>query len=363
MPAVATDDGKVREDISNIYINLDVRKTPFLSRLRRGDNLRNVKLFGWATEQYEDGRDNVLMPGIPENKDVDVFETDRQDLLYGRTQKFWRTPHVTMENNDINDNVADFGKYPGQVRKKTVEQRRNIEKRLLSDADSRDDDGVTGREFMGAGRFVNDGVSVGSAGVALTFTDPQTAVPTALRTPTAQIYVGNLDALDGSGNRTLIFDDEVLNGMLQSRYDAFGETGELSLFVDALLKRHITRLARYQKNMVNFTPVTRIPMNAIQARNYQMFGADILDTDFGPLDVNMISFMPRTSTGALSGRGYGLDMEFIAMRPSGLFLTHRALQDEGAGPRGLIQSILGPRWGHPASHIKIDPNVATGSFS
>ena len=171
MAAVTTADEIVREDISNLYINLDKRQTPFLSRLRRGEQLTNIKLFSWGVEKYEDGRDNVQQPGIPEGKDVDTFETDKQEQLYGRSQKFWRTPHVTTESNEINDTVADFGKYNKQVLKKTVEQRRNIEKRLLSDSDSRDDDGITGREFQGAGRFINDGVSVGSSGAALTFTD------------------------------------------------------------------------------------------------------------------------------------------------------------------------------------------------
>ena len=361
MPAVATENEQVREDLSNIYINIDVRKNPFLLRMRKGESLMNT-LFSWAIEKYEDGRDNNLVSGIPENQDVTVFETDLQERLWGRSQKFWRTPHVTTESNEINATPADFGKYNHQVTKKTVEQRRNIEKRLFSDADSKDDDGTTGREFMGLGRFVNDTVSVGSAGSALTFGDSQTAVPVDLQTPTAQIYVGNLNALDGSGNEKLVFDDAALNAMLQNRFDAIGATNELSWFVDPVLKVHMSKMQRYQKNMVNFTPTTRTPQEAIMARNYLMFGADLIETDFGPQDVNMVSWMPRTSTGALSGRGYALDMEFMFMRPSGRFLTHQELEDQGAGPRGLIQSILGPQYGHPAAHLKVDPNVVTGSF-
>jgi len=43
-----------------------------------------------------------MIVGIPENKDADEFETDKQDQLYGRSQKFWRRPHVTVEANTIN---------------------------------------------------------------------------------------------------------------------------------------------------------------------------------------------------------------------------------------------------------------------
>src|SRR5215471_18070632 len=188
MTGVLTADQIVREDLSNLFINIDERQTIFTTRLKRGDDLGNVKFFSWPLERY-DGR---MTQGVPENKDADDFETDKQYQLYGRTQKFWRRPHVTVEVNMVNKAPADFGKYSKQVLKKTEEQKRDIEQRLLADSDSRDDDGVNGREFMGLGRFVNDATSVGVSGSALTFGDSQTAVPTQFRTPTAQINVGNL---------------------------------------------------------------------------------------------------------------------------------------------------------------------------
>jgi uncharacterized protein DUF5309 len=355
MTGVTSADQIVREDLSNLFINLDVRKTPYLSRLKRGDNLENVKLFSWALERY-DGR---MISGIPENKDVDDFETDKQDQLYGRSQKFWRRPHVTVEANTVNKAPADFGKYNKQVVKKTEEQRRDVEQRLLSDLDSRDDDGVNGREFMGLGRFVNDAVSVGSFGAALTFTDSQTSVPVDYRTPTAQIYVGALYVTTTGVITDLTFNEDTLNAMLQNRFDALGMSMELSGFVDAIFKRHLTKLERYQKNMTNYTPTMRTPQEAIGSKNYLMFGADLLETDFGPIDINLVSWLPRTSAGNLSGRGYFLDMEFMFLRASGLYMTHQAQEDKGAGPRGLIQSILGPQYGDPRAHLKVDPNVVS----
>jgi hypothetical protein len=358
MGAVTSADQIVREDLSNLYINLDKRDTPFLSRLPKGEDLANVKLFSWALEGY-DGR---MTTGIPENKDVDEFETDKQDQIYGRSQKFWRRPHVTVEANTINKAPADFGKYNKQVVKKTTEQKRDMEQRLLSDSDSRDDDGLTGREFMGAGRFFNDAVSVGVAGAALTFGDSQTAVPADFRTPTAQIYVGALYVLSSGVVSDLTFNEDSLNGMFQNRWDALGTSARFSGFVDAALKRHLGRVFRYAKNLTNYTPLSRQPLQPLSAGEYQLTGVDMIDTDFGTVDVNMISWMPRTAAGALSGRGYFFDMEFMALRFSGLYLTHQQLEDKGAGPRGLIQSICGPRWGDPRSAIKIDPNVInTGS--
>jgi len=358
MGAVTSADQIVREDLSNLFINLDKRKTPFLSRLKRGENLANVKLFSWALEGY-DGR---MLEGIPENKDVDAFETDKQDQLYGRSQKFWRRPHVTVEANTINRAPADFGKYNKQVVKKIEEQKRDIQMRLLSDTDSRDDDGLVGREFMGLGRFVNDAVSVGSAGAALTFTDTQTAIPAAFRTPTAQIYVGALYVTTSGAVSGLTFDETTLNGMMSSRWDALGEPAEFSGFVDAVLKTHLTRIERYAPTLTGYTATQRQMVNPQSAKNYQTYGADVIETDYGMIDISLISFLPRRSDGTMSGRGYFLDMDLMALRASGLYLTHQQLEDKGAGPRGLIQSILGPQWGDPRAHLKVDPNViSTGT--
>lgn len=351
MVGVTSADQIVREDLSNLFINIDKRTTPYTSRLKRGEDIQNVKFFSWAVETY-DGR---MTEGIPENKDVDAFETDKQQQLYGRSQKFWRRPHVSVEANTVNAAPADFGKYNTQVVKKTQEQKRDIETRLLADTDSRDDDGITGREFMGLGRFVNDAVSVGVAGAALTFTDSQTAVPIAYRTPTAQIYVGNLTT-----GGVLTFTQETFNTMLQSRFDSFGMAPEFSGFVDALLKRHFTKIEKYQANMTGFTVIQQRYNTNLDAQNYVDYGSDIYETDYGKIDLNLVSWAPRTAANALSGRGYFLDMTNMYLRASGLYLTHQPQEDKGAGPRGLIQSILGPQYGDPRTHLKIDPNVAAG---
>jgi hypothetical protein len=349
MVGVTSADQVVREDLSNLFINIDKRQTPYTSRLKRGENIENVKLFSWAIEGY-DGR---MTEGIPENKDVDAFESDKQQQLYGRSQKFWRRPHVTVEVNTINRAPADFGKYSKQVNKKTEEQKRDIELRLLSDGDSRDDDGLIGREFMGLGRFVNDGTSVGVAGAALTFTDSQTAIPVAYRTPTAQIYVG---ALTTSG--VITFTGETINTMFQNRFDSFGVSPEFSAFVDGLFKRHMTKVEKYQANMTGFTVIQQRYNYDFANKRYIDYGADIWESDFGSIDINLVSWAPRTSANALSGRAYFLDMSNMYLRPSGLFLTHQSQEDKGAGPRGLIQSIVGPQYGDPRTHCKVDPNVA-----
>lgn len=357
MPGVTTKDEIVREDISNVYLNIDVRDTPLLKDIRRGEQLKNVDLFSWEVEKFTDNYDTV---GVPENKDVDQFEGNKQYLLYNRSMKFWGKPHVTMESNDINVTPADFGKMRKEIVNKTVEQKRKIEKRIASDNDSKTDDGVSqGREFMGLGRIVNDGTSVGSANAALPWGDAPVTPNALFRTPTAQIYVGALTDVNGSGEVTAVFDDDTLIGMLQNRFDNVGQMNELICYCDSVLKRHFSKFlsGRYEENVRGYTAVARTPQEAITSKEYALFGADILKTDFGTIQVKLMSFMPRRPDGTVAGRGYFLDMTKINLRPSGLWQTYMPLEDKGAGPRGLIQSVLGFQYGDPRGHMKVDPNV------
>lgn len=354
MPAVTSADQVVREDLSDAFLNIDVRKTPLLARMKRGEQLGNT-LFSWTVETY-DGRKT---DGVPENKDADSFETNKQYRLWNRSQKFWRTPHVTTEANDINVAPADFGKMKKEIVNKTREQQRDVETRMCDDRSSRDDDGLTGREFLGLGMVINDGSSVGMSGSALTNSDAQTAIPAQFKTPTAQIYVGALTDKKTSDNTiTVSLSQNTFLDMLQSRFDAVGMTTELTMFCDALLKRHIAQyFGKYVPNVRAYDTIVRTPQEAVEAKTLALYGVDLIQTDFGNIDVNLVSWMPRRSDGTLSARGYLLDMEHVRVRPSGLWMTFKNLEDKGAGPRGLIQSILGWEFGDPRGHCKVDPNV------
>ena len=360
MPALTTADMVSREDLSEAFLNVDVRKTPLLARMKRGEQLGNV-LYSWTIETYDGRRTD----GVPENKDADSFETNKQYRVWNRVQKFWRTPHVTTETNDVNVAPADFGKMKKEIVSKTREQQRDCEQRMCDDRSSKDDDGVSGREFLGLGMVINDGVSVGMANAALVNTDPQTAIPAQFMTPTAQIYTGVLTdkkTSDASNQLKVVFDQNALLDMLQNRFDNVGMTTELTLFCDALLKRHTAQFfGKYAPQIRVSDTVVRTPQSGVDEKRLNIEGVDMIETDFGPIAIELLSFMPRQVVsvnqpiGTMSARGYLLDMEHVRLRPSGLWLTYQALEDKGAGPRGLLQSIIGYEFGDPRGHCKIDP--------
>jgi hypothetical protein len=366
MPAVTTADQVVREDLSPAFLNIDARKTPLIAQMKRGEQLGNV-LYSWTIETYDGRRTD----GVPENKDADSFETNKQYRVWNRVQKFWRTPHVTTEANDINVAPADFGRMKKEIVSKTREQQRDCEQRICDDRSSKDDDGVSGREFLGLGMVINDGVSVGMSNAALVNADAQTQIPAQFTTPTAQIYTGLLTTMktsDGSNQLQVFFDQNQLLNMLQNRFDNVGMTTELSFFCDALLKRHTAQFfGKYAPQIRVSDTVVRTPQAAVDENRLNITGVDMIETDFGPIDIHLVSFMPRQilsagapsikTIGAMSGRGYLLDMEHVRLRPSGLWLTYQTLEDKGAGPRGLLQSIIGYEFGDPRGHCKVDPNI------
>lgn len=346
MPAItAPSQVGVREDLSDAIILADVRNTPLLSRMKKGEKLKNM-LFSWQVDKYGNRRAG----GVPDNKDVDAFEDDRRTRLYGRGERFWRTPRVGVIAEKVNEVAGVSSEYNRQVTKKTKEQARDIEAELVSDQESQDDDGVNGAKFRGAGRFVNDAVSVGAGGAALTFTDTPTAIPTDYRTPTNQIYVGSLAA----------FDETQALAMMQARYDAQGGSPELSMFAGSALKSQISvNFGKYVPNKSNYTVAVRTIAAAIDAKKFYGYGIDIYEGDFGTFDITLEPFMCTTSSPFVAAprKGYLLAMDQVELRPF-MYCDHTELPYLGGGISGLIDSILGPVWGNPLAHSKVDPASA-----
>lgn len=354
MAGITSPDQIVREDLSEAFLQSDVRMTPVTSRVKKGSKLTNIEIYSWPIETMG-GR---VVEGVPEGKDVVAFEGDKQERLYNRPQKFRRTPKVSDEANEINVSPNQFGKYAKLVTKKIREQQRDVEQRYLDDNDSKPDDGVRGYEFKGMGMVINDQVSVGVAGAALTSTDPQTDIPPAFRTPTAQIYTGNLIDVNGDP----VFTSDTLVGMLASRYNNLGQTTELIMYADSVLKTHIGKFfGKYAQNVQGYTAIVQTPQQAIEKKTLALYGVDVINTDYGPMMVELMQWAPKTSTGEPSGRGYMFNFDQLQLRPSGKWLTHKELENQGGGPRGYIDSIIGHEYGDPRTHLKIDPVAVQGS--
>jgi hypothetical protein len=324
MPAVTTATEVVHEDLSDALILADVRNTPLSSRMKKGDRLVAM-FFSWPVEKMG----NRLTTPPAENADVAAFEGDVETRIYNRAERFWRTPRVSVISERVNKTAGDFGKIAHQVTKKVKDQKRDIEFVLLSSQDSNDDTGAVGSRFLGLARVINDGT--------LTFSDPQTAIPTDYRTPTAQIYTGTL----------VNFTEDNFLAIMKSRYDNLGQTTELLLFVGSSLKNQIsTYFGKYTPNRTNFTTVVRTEQQAIDSRRFAAYGIDMYEGDFGSFEIVLTPFIEDQKW------GYGVNMDYLSMRPL-MYCDVTELPYQGGGESRLIDSILGYEFGDPRGHFKI----------
>src|SRR5262252_1193481 len=324
MPAVTTATEIVHEDLSDALILADIRNTPLSSRMAKSDRLQSM-LFSWPVESL--GARQTTPPA--ENADVSAFEGDVEQRIYNRAERFWRTPRVSVISDKVNNTAGDFGKFAHQVKKKTTDQKRDVEFCMLSSQDSNDDTGAVGSRFLGIARVVNDGT--------LAFGDPQTAIPAAYRTPTAQIYTGALTS----------FTEDNFVSIMKSRYDNLGQTTELLLFVGSSLKNQIsTYFGKYTPNRANFTTVVRTEQEAISSRKFAAYGIDMYEGDYGAFEIVLAPFIEDQKW------GYGLNMDYMKMRPL-MYCDFSELPYQGGGLSGLIDSILGYEFGDPRGHFKI----------
>lgn len=329
MPAVTSADQVVREDLSDGMRILDVKNTPLMSRIKNGPKPENI-LYAWPVEKMGKRKAG----GVPEGQDVVAFESDSQQRLYNRVERFQRTPAVTVEAERLNKvaGVDSTKAYNKQVRKKTIEEKRDIEFELLSDQESQEPSGPTPSKFKGLGRVINDGT--------LAFTDTQTMIPTGFRTPTAQIYTGLLAD----------FTEATLNAMMEARYTRVGASSNLTLYCMTALKTVIsTTFGRYVPDKAGYAVVIVTSRADIDKKKLVGAGIDVYEGDYGVMDIELDLYMPSTS------RGYLLEMDMLQKRE--LYLAeHEEFENKGGGRRGLIDSILGYEFGDPRAHCKIAPS-------
>jgi len=331
MGAVASSNQVVREDLGSALTLADVKNTPIVTRMRKGDKLKAME-FSWTVGRIADRKPDA----IPENQDVRSFEGDSEKKLYGRAQKFWRTPRVTTESEEVNEtNEGSDLKFTKQKAKKTKEQIRDIEFKICSDDESAEDEGLPGRgsRIRGLGRMLQYST--------LAFTDTHTAPDPEFRTPAAQVYTGALADLT----------EDIVNNMMQYRWEKTGATSEFVLYCASRLKSFISKnFGKYEPNKDGMTVVVRTMRGPdIDRRKLVTKGIDVVEGDYGTYEVELEPFMPTLH------RGYGLAMEEMRKRAS-MWGRFSMLPYLGGGKSGLIETIMGYEPGDLRSHFQIRPS-------
>lgn len=342
MPALtAPNQVGVREDISDLMYLSDVKDTPFTSMVKKGKKPTDPLLWEYGLKS----RGNRKRGGIPDGKDVDAFDSQSPKVFVQARSEVWRrAPMVGFiaqirsknggiagVNNEYNEAVAD----------QLEELKRDIEKEMLSNQDSKPDDGVNGSQTRGLGRWIYDGSS--TLDIATGDTSPTTGfnelpIPAAYRTPSTQIYTGSIASMT----------EEDLGNLIQAKWTNTGASSELRGFVTSAIKNRIGFFSRYEATVAGYTPNVMVTSGRVSGNTLFGTSIDIYKSDWGTFTLHPVSndFMPTAYT------GYFLDMKQVSLRPTEN-MAQMELPDLGGGPREMIQSIIGLEAGDPRAHSKI----------
>jgi hypothetical protein len=341
MPALVEADliGK-RQDLQDMIYVADRKTTPGISSIKKGDRLRTSP-YDFIVKSYGARKRG----GVPDGKDVSAFDSQvPKRQLQARLEVYRRAPMVGFlaQEFSLAGGVAGVPNAMNEAKAdQMIETKRDMEKELWSNQDSRPDDGINGSIMRGLGRWIYDG----AATLTLDPADPspttgyyELTVPADVRTPANQIYTGSISTMTQAQFEALI----------QAKYENTGASSDLRGFVTPVIKNRVGFFSRYQADVSGYT--SRVFIGSGVVNNNTMFGAtiDVYKSDWGTFELFPVltDFMPTAYT------GYFLDMAQPRLRSAGTYETSD-LPDLGGGPRSLIQSIISIHPGDPRAHAKI----------
>lgn len=319
------------EDLSDLLTNADRKHTPFCSRVKQGP-APNDTLFRWPVDDYP----SPNLDGAKEEADTTEYENfDGRKEMANVIQIFERKPGVGRLTQKV-VNPAGIGKKQAMAKniaKGMVMIKRDKEATFLSNKDaSRQTDANTQFETQGACRFVR----VDNTGV----TDNNFHLPTGY-TPSAEQVV-TVNQAD--------FDDDVIRDIMEAIWDNTGAAGDFVGFCGSGIKKLVS-------NLTSFVAGANHTVNLDMGQNKITKVVDILDTDFGVVELLLSSFLNMTDkldgddNPVLDTQGRNvkvkdkwkllfLDMDMVEVRTSQK-ATWNPHEDKGGGPRGLIEEIAG----------------------
>jgi Family of unknown function (DUF5309) len=328
MPAVL-EPGLVgkRQDLQDMVYVADVKTTPGLASIKKGDPLSNM-LFDFEVKSYG----NRKSGGVPDGKDVDAFDAQSPKyVMQARGEVFRRAPMVGFIAQKMSQAGGVAGTknlYNEAKADQAKEHGRDMEKELWSNQDSRPDTGI-GSKFRGLGLWTTN---------APTLTDTL-SIPVPAQIPANQVFTGSL--------ATMVEDD--VGALIQAKYENTGASSDLRGFVTPSVKNKFGFFSRYQANVTGYTSGVYITTGKLEGTT--LFGptVDVYKSDWGTFQLFPVltDFTPSATWGLF------IDMAHPRIRSAGTDM-YDDLPDLGGGPRGLLESIISVLPGDLRSYAKID---------
>ena len=319
-----------RQDLSDYITNIERSETPLFTMLPK-DTVHNTK-FETQVDDYGDTDD---INGVGSGEDVTSFDNmaENRGIIENYVMKMREVPMVDDLAENVSENPAlSKGEYAEAVRKATIRLKFRVEKRALSQVEGTAQSGATKYGTCSIGGFLKSGAPTGAQ-----------IVPERFRPAAAQVYTGTLAALEESD----------VNNIAQEVFEATNGMGKFHAPVGSELKQKISLMSIYQPDKASNTVVRRINQSAGEVLQTTV---DIMVGDFGRVVLVPCTRMryfdgagAATTTAQRRGSGYILDLSKWGLtfkRTPG----HRKLEDQGGGPRGIVDTIFGLRAKSPKAN-------------
>ncbi len=322
-----------KADLADYITVADARATPLLSMIPKGTEPANT-LMQWPVDNYPEPK----FDGVLDNKDVTDFENaaENRAIVKNYVQIFERKPKVSRLAENVSD-VAGVGKKKEMakaVAKMIVAIKRDIESSFCSDRDCQAENGTDPYRNRGLGSWISN---------AAQSTEP---VPANYRTP-----AGNLN---NEAMATLT--EKHIQDVMESIWTQTGQTKRFIGLCGSKFKRAITDMTCYQPGVSSNIAALRT-YNADLSGKKIVATVDFISGDFGEIELLPSAFLARDQVSTTSTRRcYILDMEMLEVRWNQM-PTFRPLENQGGGPRGLIEAICGLVVKNPLGLAKFYPTT------
>lgn len=308
-----------REDLLDIISVVDAKNTPISSSIAKvGADLTNPGLYSYQADSYN----SPSFDGVVDSADVSEFAdpTANRVLLSARSQKFRRTIKVSDFQANVQD-VAGVGKRKEMARgtaRALTELKRDVEAAISSDNDSQEGSGATPYKLRGLGKWIQ------------ATAQSDLPVPASQLTPSASI--------DNTATASLT--ESKLQDVLQSIYEETGTTDRLVAVVGPTLKKTITNFTRFTVNSTsNVFNLRQVTQNAEAGR--LVSHVSLYEGDFSSVEIvcSLLLTAGAATDAEKFARGYIMNGDHLMLR-YGRRPRFQELEDQGGGPRGLVDCIV-----------------------
>lgn len=305
----------LREDLADVISVIDQKNTPVTSRIKSGSDLTNGSVFSWQADSYND----PSFDGVLTNADVTTFDDPAKNrvLLSGRAQKFRRSIKVDDFAQNV-DQIAGVGKKKEMARgvsRALIELKRDMESAFCSNNDSQEQSGASPYKTRGLGSWIDSSAQT------------DLPVPADFRTPSASI----------NATATASLTEADVAAVLQSVYEQTGTIDTMDLVTGPNLKKRFSEFTRYSSGS-NTALSTRQYTASLNDRTV-ISTVDTYIGDFGTINLVPTLFNAKDAAAAVqSARGYLLNFDMLEAR-YGRRPRFQELEDQGGGPRGLVDAI------------------------